>query len=109
MYNNSCSSHFFICIRFLCPERGCKSFKNNINNIVKSDAIISAINGVFSAIGVVVPGVYAKYALTAAKMTFKALTAEDADKFVTDAIKEVIKQIGGAGIKIKDSEAQKIT
>ncbi|MFI5132940.1 MAG: hypothetical protein ACHQEB_01325 [Chitinophagales bacterium] len=88
-----------------CANLALKRLQRNIYNITKSDAIVTAVNGLFSALGVIVPGGYAKYALVAAKMTFKALTAGDADKFEEDAIKEAIKQIGAAGLEIKDSKA----
>lgn len=85
-----------------CAGLALRRFKRNLNNLGLIKSIKDVASGGFTALSLVVPGGYAKYALTALKMTYKALSADSPEEFENEAVKETIKQIGGAGISIKD-------
>jgi hypothetical protein len=87
-----------------CAGLALKRFKRNLNNLGLIKSLKDVASGGFTVLGLVVPGGYAKYAFTALKMTYKAMSAESAEEFETEAVKETIKQIGGAKIEIKDSK-----
>src|SRR5689334_5807164 len=88
-----------------CAGLALKRFKRNINKLGLQKSIKDVVSGAFSTLGVVVPSGYAKYALVALKMIFKAMTADSPEEFEDQAVQEAIKQIGAAGISVKDSKA----
>ncbi|MCE3282171.1 MAG: hypothetical protein K0Q66_908 [Chitinophagaceae bacterium] len=83
-----------------CAALALRRFKRNLNNLEQSRAISSIVSGYFSALSVVVPGGYAKYAFTALKTAYAAYSAESPEEFKREMVKEAIKQIGSAGIRI---------
>jgi hypothetical protein len=87
-----------------CAGLSLKRFKRNLNSLGLIKSLKDVASGGFTVLGLVVPGGYAKYAFTALKMTYKAMSAESAEEFEKEAVKETIKQIGGAKIEIKDSK-----
>ena len=88
-----------------CANLSVKRFKRVINQLAKDDAIKTALDVAFKGLGLVVPGGAAKYALTALETAVKAATADDPDEFKKEVVKEAIKQVGEAGLKIKDAVA----
>ena len=85
-----------------CAGLALKRFKRNLNSLGLVSSLKSVVSGGFTALGLVVPSGYAKYALLALKMTYKAMTADSPEQFIDESVKEAIKQIGSNGIKIKD-------
>ena len=88
-----------------CAGLALQRFKRNLNALGLTKSLKDVASGAFTVLGLVVPGGYAKYALTALKMTYKAMAADSPEEFEQDAVKETIKQIGGSGIAVKDSKA----
>lgn len=85
-----------------CAGLALKRFKRNLNSLGLVSSVKDVVSGGFTALGLVVPSGYAKYALLALKMTYKALSADSPEEFIDASVKEAIKQIGSNGIKIKD-------